>query len=159
MIESGTLRPQRAPTEVVPTRPSEETMLKGFRDFILRGNVVDLAVAVILGAAFNAIVTSFVKDVLTQFIAAVAGKPDFSAMVLKIHGTPILIGNFLNAAISFLIVASVVYFAIVLPLNALQARLKKCPPEAAPTTKTCAECLSEIPINARRCAHCAQPVA
>lgn len=134
-------------------------MLKGFRDFVLRGNVVDLAVAVILGAAFNAIVNSLVKDVLTQFIAAVAGKPDFSAVVIKINGTPILIGNFLNAAISFLIVASVVYFAIVLPLNALQAKLKKPAPAAAPTTKTCAECLSEIPLAARRCAHCAQPVA
>jgi large conductance mechanosensitive channel len=85
-------------------------MLKGFRDFILRGNVVDLAVAVILGAAFNAIVTSLVKDVLTQLIAAVVGKPDFSGLVLKVNGTPIMIGNFLNAAISFLIVASVVYF-------------------------------------------------
>lgn len=134
-------------------------MLKGFRDFVLRGNVVDLAVAVILGAAFNAIVNSLVKDVLTQFIAAVAGKPDFSAVVVKINGTPILIGSFLNAAISFLIVASVVYFAIVLPLNALQARLKKPAPVAPPATKTCAECLSEIPLAARRCAHCAQPVA
>jgi large conductance mechanosensitive channel len=136
-----------------------EDMFKGFRDFVLRGNVVDLAVAVILGAAFNAIVTSLVKDVLTQLIAAIAGKPDFSALVLKVNGTPILIGNFLNAALSFLIVASVVYFAIVLPLNTLQARLKKCAPEAAPTTKPCPECLSEIPLAARRCCHCAQPVA
>lgn len=133
-------------------------MLKGFRDFVLRGNVVDLAVAVILGAAFNAIVTSLVKDVLTQLIAAVAGRPDFSALVLKVNGTPILIGNFLNAAISFTIVASVVYFAIVLPLNALQASLKKCAPPAEPSTKPCPECLSEIPLAARRCCHCAQPV-
>jgi large conductance mechanosensitive channel len=134
-------------------------MLKGFRDFILRGNVVDLAVAVILGAAFNAIVTSLVKDVLTQLIAAVAGRPDFSALVVKVNGTPILIGNFLNAAFSFLIVASVVYFGIVLPLNKLMARLKKPAPEVAPTTKACPECLSEIPLAARRCCHCAQPVA
>jgi large conductance mechanosensitive channel len=134
-------------------------MLKGFRDFVLRGNVVDLAVAVILGAAFNAIVTSLVKDVLTQLIAAVVGKPDFSALVVKVNGTPILIGNFLNAAISFAVVASVVYFAIVLPLNTLQASLKKCAPEAAPTTKPCPECLSEIPLAARRCCHCTQPVA
>ncbi len=100
-------------------------MLKGFRDFVLRGNVVDLAVAVILGAAFNAIVTSLVKDVLTQLIAAIVGKPDFSSVVLKVNGTPIMIGNFLNAAISFLIVASVVYFGIVLPLNKLLAKLQK----------------------------------
>ena len=90
-------------------------MLKGFRDFILRGNVMDLAVAFIMGAAFNAIVTSLVKDVLTQLIAAIVGKPDFSAMVIKVNGTPIMIGNFLNATISFLIVAFVVYFFMVLP--------------------------------------------
>lgn len=134
-------------------------MLKGFRDFILRGNVVDLAVAVILGAAFNAIVNSMVKDLLTQVIAAVIGKPDFSAVVVKLNGTPILIGNFINAAISFLIVASVVYFAIVLPLNTLMAKLKKPAPEAPSTLKTCPECLSEIPLAARRCSHCTQPVA
>lgn len=133
-------------------------MLKGFRDFVLRGSVVDLAIAVILGVAFNAIVTSLVKDVLTQLIAAVVGKPDFSSMVLKVNGTPIMIGNFLNAAISFLIVAGVVYFAIVLPLNHLMSRIKKPVPEATPSVKTCPECLSEIPLAARRCAHCAQLV-
>jgi large conductance mechanosensitive channel len=134
-------------------------MLKGFRDFVLRGNVVDLAVAVILGAAFNSIVTSLVKDVLTQLIAAIVGKPDFSSVMLKVNGTPIMIGNFLNAAISFLIVASVVYFGIVLPLNKLLAKLQKPAPEAASSVKTCPECLSDIPLAARRCAHCAQPVA
>ena len=133
-------------------------MLKGFRDFILRGNVVDLAVAVIIGAAFNAIVNSMVKDVLTQVIAAIAGKPDFSGVVLKLRGTPIMLGNFLNAAISFVIVASVVYFAIVLPLNTLMARLKKPAPDAPSSMKTCPECLSEIPLAAKRCAHCTQPV-
>jgi len=133
-------------------------MLKGFRDFILRGNVVDLAVAVIIGAAFNAIVTSFVKDILTQFIAAVVGKPDFKDVVLKLNGTPIYVGSFLNAVIAFLIVASVVYFAIVLPLNTLLARLKKPEPDAPSSMKTCPECLSEIPLAAKRCAHCAQPV-
>lgn len=134
-------------------------MLKGFRDFILRGNVVDLAVAFILGAAFNAIVTSLVKDILTQLIAAIIGKPDFSALVVKLNGTPILIGNFLNAAISFLIVASVVYFGVVLPLNTLLARLKKPEAEAPSSMKTCPECLCEIPLAARRCCHCTQPVA
>jgi large conductance mechanosensitive channel len=134
-------------------------MLKGFRDFILRGNVVDLAVAVILGAAFNAIVTSLAKDVLGQLLAAVVGKPDFGGVALKLNGTPILIGNFLNAAFSFIIVASVVYFGIVLPMNAIQARLNRNAVPAVPTTKPCPECLSEIPLEAKRCAHCAQPVA
>jgi len=133
-------------------------MLKGFRDFILRGNVVDLAVAVIIGAAFNAIVNSMVKDILGQAIAAVVGKPDFSNVVIKLNGTPINIGNFINAAISFLIVATVVYFGIVLPLNTLLTKFKKPepPPPPPPPTKTCPECLSEIPLAARRCAHCTQ---
>ena len=134
-------------------------MLKGFRDFILRGNVVDLAVAVILGAAFNAIVTSLVSDVLNPLIAATIGKPDFSGVVLNIGSGNIKIGNFLNATVSFLIVASVVYFAIVLPLNHLMARLKKPAPEAPSSVKTCPECLSEIPLAAKRCAHCTQAVA
>jgi large conductance mechanosensitive channel len=146
------------PNATIETKPSEEEMLKGFRDFILRGNVVDLAVAVILGAAFNAIVTSFVKDILTPLIAAVAGTPDFSSLVVKANGKSVMIGNFLNAAISFLIVASVVYFGIVLPLNTLLAKLKKPAPEAPSSIKTCPECLSEIPLAAKRCAHCAQPV-
>jgi len=132
-------------------------MFKGFREFILRGNVVDLAVAVILGAAFNAIVSSLVGDVLNPLIAATVGKPDFSSVVLHVGGGEIKVGNFFNAAVSFLIVACVVYFAIVVPMNALLARFKK--PAAAPTTKTCPQCLSEIPLAARRCAHCTQPVA
>jgi len=134
-------------------------MLKGFRDFILRGNVVDLAVAVVIGSAFNAIVASFVKDILGQFIVAVAGKQDFSGVVIKLNGTPIGVGNFLGATIQFLIVASVVYFGVVLPLNTLLAKVKRPQALAPPTTKTCPECLSEIPLAARRCAHCAQLVA
>jgi len=134
-------------------------MLKGFRDFILRGNVVDLAVAVILGAAFNAIVNSLVGDVLNPLIAATVGKPDFSSVILHVGGGQIKVGNFLNAVVSFLIVASVVYFAIVVPVNSLLNRFKKPVPDAPPSTKTCPECLSEIPLAARRCAHCAQPVA
>lgn len=135
-------------------------MLKGFRDFILRGNVVDLAVAVILGAAFNSIVNSLVSDVLNPLIAATVGKPDFSGVILHVAGGQIKVGNFLNAAVSFLIISSVVYFAIVLPMNALLARLKPAPAAPAPpATKTCPECLSEIPLAARRCAHCAQTVA
>jgi large conductance mechanosensitive channel len=133
-------------------------MLKGFRDFVLRGNVVDLAVAVILGAAFNAIVTSLVSDVLNPLIAATVGQPDFKNVVLHIGSGQIKIGNLLNAAISFFIVATVVYFAVVLPLNALMKRMNKCEPVAV-TTKPCPECLSEIPLAARRCCHCAQLVA
>lgn len=137
-------------------------MLKGFRDFILRGNVVDLAVAVMIGAAFNAIVGSLVGDVLNPLIAAVFGKPDFSRVVLEVHGGQIKVGSFFNAVVSFLIVASVIYFCIVLPMNYFQARLKAAAPAAPPappasTTKPCAECLSEIPLAARRCAHCGQP--
>jgi large conductance mechanosensitive channel len=141
-------------------QPQEECMLKGFRDFVLRGNVVDLAVAVILGAAFNAIVTSLVGDVLNPLIAATIGKPDFSGVILHVGGGAIKIGSFFNAIVSFVIVASVVYFAIVLPMNALMHRLKKPDaPPPAPETKICPECLTIIPRAARRCASCAQPVA
>ena len=137
-------------------------MLKGFRDFVFRGNVVDLAVAVIIGAAFNAIVGSLVKDILGGFIAAIVGKPDFSALAVDIHGGHIAYGNFLNAVIQFLMVAGVVYFFIVLPLNKISERakaLKGIPPPPEPTTKICPECLSEIPLGAKRCSHCTQPVA
>jgi large conductance mechanosensitive channel len=137
-------------------------MFKGFRDFILRGNVIDLAVAVIIGAAFNAIVGSLVKDILGPLIAAVAGKPDFSALAIDIHGGHIAYGNFLNALIAFLMVASVVYFFIVLPINKISERakaLKPPPPPAPPTTKVCPECLSDIPLAAKRCSHCTQLVA
>jgi large conductance mechanosensitive channel len=135
-------------------------MLKGFRDFILRGNVMDLAVAVIIGAAFTAIVNSLVGDVLNPLIAAVVGKPDFSAIVVHIGSGVVKIGNFFNAVISFLIIAAVVYFFIVLPVNTLVTRMKKAEaPPAAPDTKTCPECLSTIPKSARRCANCTQPVA
>lgn len=133
-------------------------MLKGFRDFILRGNVVDLAVAVIIGAAFNAIVNSMVKDILTPLIAGTVGKPNFSYLVLHLSNNAALTyGNFLNEVISFLIVAAVVYFGVVLPTHWFLQRVKKNEP-VPPATKTCPECLSEIPLAARRCAHCTQPV-
>ena len=131
-------------------------MLKGFRDFILRGNVVDLAVAVLIGTAFGAVITSFTKDILMQLIAAIVKTPDFSGLVFSLNGTPIKYGSFLGIAINFLIVASMIYFFVVLPLKYLLARAKGT--EAA-TTKTCGECLSEIPLPARRCKFCAQPVA
>lgn len=134
-------------------------MFKGFRDFILRGNVMDLAIAFIMGAAFNSVVTSAVKNVFTPLIAAFAGTPNFSAMVFKVNDHPIMIGSFLDDAISFLILSFVVYFFMVLPINSLMARVKGPAPEAPPATKSCPECLSDIPVAAKRCAHCAQPVA
>lgn len=133
-------------------------MLKGFRDFILRGNVVDLAVAVVVGAAFTAIVNALVKDIINPLIAAIVHQPDFGAMVATVHGGKILYGDFLNALLSFLLIAASVYFLFVVPVNALLKRFR--PTQAAPpTTRPCPECLAEIPLAAKRCAHCTQPVA
>jgi large conductance mechanosensitive channel len=131
-------------------------MLKGFRDFILRGNVLDLAVAVIIGAAFTSIVASLTKDIINPLVAAIVGKPDFSYLVLHLHGGAITYGNFINAVISFILLAAVIYFLIVVPANRLMAKVKG--PEAV-TSKTCGECLSEIPLAAHRCKFCGQPVA
>lgn len=133
-------------------------MLKGFRDFILRGNVIDLAIAVIIGAAFTAVINSLVGDVLNPLIAAVVGKPDFSAVVLHVGTGVVKIGNFFNALISFLIVAFVVYFFLVVPTAKIMARFKP-PVVEPPSTKKCPQCKSDIPVDATRCAHCTQPVA
>ncbi len=132
-------------------------MLSGFKQFILRGNVVDMAVGVVIGAAFAGVVGAFTKDLLTPLIAALVGKPDFSAITFTVHGSVFPLGDFLNALISFLLVAAAVYFFVVTPVNMLVARMRKDPVPADPTTKKCSECLSEIPIDARRCAHCSQP--
>ena len=129
-------------------------MLNGFKQFVLRGNVLDLAVAVVIGAAFGAVVTAFVKDLLTPLIAAVAGKPDFSAIAFTVNGSRFLVGDFLNAVVSFLLIAAAVYFFVVVPANHLNARLRRGEPSPDPTTKKCPECLSEIPLDARRCAFC-----
>lgn len=129
-------------------------MAGGFKQFLLRGNVVDLAVGVVVGAAFGGVVTAFTKDLLTPLIAAVAGKPDFSAIQFEVNGSKFLVGDFVNALISFLIVSAAVYYFAVLPINALVSRARREPP-ADPTTKKCPECLSEIPIQAKRCAFCA----
>jgi large conductance mechanosensitive channel len=134
-------------------------MLSGFKQFILRGNVVDMAVGVVVGAAFATVVTAFTKDLLTPFIAAIVGKPDFSYLGFTLRSTHFPVGDFVNAGVSFLLVAAAVYFFVVTPVNMLVARMHKAPAPAEPTTKKCPECLSEIPIGARRCAHCAQPVA
>jgi large conductance mechanosensitive channel len=130
--------------------------VRGFRAFLERGNVVDLAVAVVVGVAFTAVVNSFVKDLVTPLIGAIGGQPNFSSLSFTINNSKFLYGDFLNAAISFLIVAAVIYFFVVAPYTALMARTRK---EPSPTTKKCPECLSEIPLEARRCAFCGQPVA
>jgi large conductance mechanosensitive channel len=134
-------------------------MLSGFKQFILRGNVIDMSVGVVVGAAFAALVSAFTKDLLTPLIAAIVGKPDFSAIRFAVNGSTFAIGDFINAAVSFLLIAAAVYFFVVTPVNMLLARVKKAPKPADPTTKRCPECLSDIPIEARRCSHCAQPVA
>lgn len=133
-------------------------MLKGFKQFVLRGNVVDLAVGVVMGAAFGTVVTSIVKDLLTPLIAAIVGKPDFSAIAVEVHGSKLMIGNFINAIVSFLLIAAAVYYFVVVPVNALISRAHREPPPD-PTTKKCPECLSEIPIDAKRCAHCTSPLS
>lgn len=131
-------------------------MLKGFREFIMRGNVIDLAVAVVIGAAFGAVVTSFVTSILTPFIAAFAGQPDFSAMSVTVNGSEIKYGLFLNALIAFLMVAAGVYFAMVAPMNAWKARQARGQAPAEPTTKTCGACLETIAIGARKCKWCGE---
>jgi len=132
-------------------------MLKEFKQFLLRGNVVDLAVGVVIGAAFGTIVAALVSDILTPFISAIARVPDFSGLFFTIHGSKFMIGHFLNALISFILVSAAVFFFIVKPMNLLIARSRKGPP-ADPTTKKCPECQSEIPLTATRCAHCTQLV-
>jgi large conductance mechanosensitive channel len=128
--------------------------MKGFKQFILRGNVLDLAVAVVMGAAFTAVVTSLVKDVITPLIAAVAGKPDFSGIAVSVNGSKLMVGAFLNEVIAFFLLATAVYFLIVLPVNRLVARINRGEAPPDPTTKKCPECQSEIAIAARRCAFC-----
>ena len=129
-------------------------MLKDFRKFILRGNMVDLAVAVVVGAAFNTIVQSLVKDMVTPLIAALGGKPNFSSLFFTLHNSKFLYGDFINAVISFLIVATVVFFFVVQPINKLVAYSNRMKTTEEPTNKKCPECLSEIPKAATRCAYC-----
>jgi large conductance mechanosensitive channel len=129
-------------------------MLKGFKQFMLRGNVVELAVAVVIGGAFGAVVTAFVKDLITPLIAAVVGKPDFSAIAFVVNSSKFLVGDFINALVAFLLVGAAVYFFVVVPVNALTARMKRGEVPPDPTTKKCPECLSEIPLAAKRCSFC-----
>src|SRR5690349_6909198 len=129
-------------------------MLKGFKQFLLRGNVVDLAVAVVIGAAFGAVNTALVKDLITPLIAAIVGKPDFSAIVWEVNGSKLLVGDFINVLISFLLIGIAIYFFVVLPVNAATQRMRRGEAPPDPTTKNCPECLSQVPIAARRCAFC-----
>jgi large conductance mechanosensitive channel len=131
----------------------------GFRQFIMRGNVIDLAVAVVIGGAFGTVVAALVKDLLTPLIAALVGAPDFSGMTLTLNGSRFLVGDFVNALVSFLLVAAAIYYVVVVPMNALAARRRRGEAPADPTTKKCPECLSEVAIAARRCAFCTSALA
>jgi len=133
--------------------------MKGFKQFMLRGNVVELAVAVVMGGAFGAVVTALVKDLLTPLIAAIVGAPDFSAISVTVNGSKLMVGDFVNAVIAFLMVGVAVYFFIVLPVNALIARMRRGEVPPDPTTKKCPECMSEVAIAARRCAFCTSAFA
>lgn len=130
--------------------------MKGFRQFITRGNLIDLAVAVIIGTAFTAVVTALVADIFTPLIAAIAGKPDFSGLVFTVHHSQFKYGSFINAALSFLIIAAVLYFLIVAPVAKITARLTR---HKTATERDCPECLSTIPLAARRCRYCTAEVA
>lgn len=132
--------------------------MKGFKQFILRGNVVDLAVGVVIGASFSTVVAALVSNILTPLIGALVKAPDFSGLMFTINGSKFMYGNFLNALISFVIVAAAVYFFVVIPINTLIAKSKKEAP-LDPTTKKCPECISEISIQAKKCAHCTSVVA
>ena len=133
-------------------------MLSGFKQFILRGSVVDLAVGVVIGAAFGSVVTALTKDLLTPLIAVLVGKPDFSAVSFTVGTTVFAVGDFINALISFLLIAAAVYFFVVSPVNALMNRFGKPAPTAPVTTKKCPQCAMDIPIEAHRCGHCTEPV-
>ncbi|MDO8689161.1 MAG: large conductance mechanosensitive channel protein MscL [Dehalococcoidia bacterium] len=133
-------------------------MADEFKQFLLRGNVVDLAIAVVIGAAFGAVVTALVQDLITPLIAAIGGQPDFSGLTFTINGSVFKYGHFVNAVIAFIVIALVVFFFIVRPLNALISRSRRQAP-VDPTTRKCPECLSEIPVNARRCSHCTSVVS
>jgi large conductance mechanosensitive channel len=133
-------------------------MFNGFKKFIVRGNVVDLAVGVVIGAAFGAVVTALVKDIFTPLMGAIIHMPDLSRLEFTVHGSTFMIGDFISAIISFLVVALAVYFVVVIPMNALLVRMKR-GENVDPTDKQCLECLSKVPVLATRCAFCTQPIA
>jgi large conductance mechanosensitive channel len=131
-------------------------MLNEFKAFLFRGNIVDLAVAVVIGLAFTAVVTALVADILTPLIAAIFGSHDFSALTFTINGSTFKYGDLINAVISFVLIAAAVFFVVVKPMNAIAARRAK--DEPAPATRECPECLSEIPLAAKRCRFCTAEV-
>ena len=132
--------------------------MKDFKEFLLRGNLVDMAVGIVIGVAFAALVTALVSDLVTPLIAAIGGNPDFSGLSFTIHKSHFLYGHFINALITFLIIAAVIFFLVVKPVNALMARRRTEEPVDLPT-RECPQCLSEIPEAARRCAFCTSEVA
>lgn len=131
--------------------------MKGFKEFLLQGNVVDLSVAVIIGAAFATVIKAFTEDLLTPLIAAFGGQPDFSKLKFTINNSQFLYGDFINAVVAFVITAAIIYYLVVLPATRMK-EWRNCGVVTDPTTKTCADCLSEIPLAARRCAFCTVPV-
>jgi large conductance mechanosensitive channel len=131
--------------------------MKDFREFLLRGNLVDMAVAVVIGLAFGAVITALVTDLITPLIAAIGGNPDFSALKFRVNGSQFLYGSFLNALIAFAVIAAVVFFLVIKPVNGLMRRYRT-EPDVEATTFGCPHCLSQIPIGASRCAFCTQPV-
>lgn len=130
--------------------------MSGFRKFLLRGNVVDLAIAVVIGAAFGAVIAAFTASFITPLLAAIGGKPDFSTLYFTVNGSHFTYGAFINAVISFLILAAIIYFFVVVPINRLMDRFKPAADEPTPV-KDCPECLSSIPAAARKCAFCTSP--
>ena len=133
--------------------------MKGFRAFLMRGNVVDLAVGVVIGGAFGKVVTGLVESLINPLIALIAGKPDFSKVTFDVNGTNFPIGNLIGALVMFILTAAAVYFFVVLPMTTFMARVNRGEVPPDPTTKQCPECLSEIPIAAHKCAHCTSVLA
>ncbi len=133
-------------------------MLKEFREFLLRGNLVDLAVAVVIGTAFGAVITSLVKTLITPLIAAIGGQPDFSGLTFKINGSEFLYGEFINALLAFVIIAAVIFFLVIKPINALMSKRKVDTDSSDAATRSCPHCVSDIPAAATRCAFCTSQV-
>lgn len=152
-----------AVTEIaVPDRlaasPAERTEMKDFKEFLLRGNLVDMAVGIVIGLAFGAVITALVTDLITPLIAAIGGKPNFSTLTFTINNSHFFYGSFINALLTFLIIAAVVFFFVVKPVNALMAR-RRTEPAIDAEVRQCPECLSDIPVAARRCAFCTTELA
>lgn len=154
-----TLHPATGAGQHTGWAKKERDVINEFKAFLLRGNVIDLAVAVVIGAAFGAIVNSLVTDIITPLLGAIGGSPDFSEIVFTIRGSDLMIGLFINALISFVIIAAVIFFLVVKPMNAVMTRMKPAAADDTPTTKQCPECLTNIPSQARRCPACTSVLA